>query len=154
MQQHFLLSTCETIIRFISLIAFSFNLNITTFHVVGKLDLTILVSNFEVISPLKKKFIITFKSKVIDLEEDEERTYSNEMWGGGGKELQATTIEGNLKEKLKPNLDQVIDKIQVEPVESIEPIELIIKPTQLVVVVAKSSQPVQLFIEPVHVENP
>jgi hypothetical protein len=79
MQQHFLLSTCETIIRFISLIAFSFNLDITTFHVVGKLDLTILVSNFEVISPLKKKFIITFKSKVIDLEEDEERTYSNEM---------------------------------------------------------------------------
>jgi hypothetical protein len=62
MQQRFLLSTYEIAIRFISLIAFSFNLNIATFHVVGKLNLTILVYNPEVTSPPKKKFRTTFKS--------------------------------------------------------------------------------------------
>jgi hypothetical protein len=43
-----------------------------------------------VTSPLRNKSITTFKSHV-DLEEDEERTCSNEIGGGGGKKLYATT---------------------------------------------------------------
>ncbi len=64
------------------------------------------------------------------------------------------TIQGNLEEEPKPNLDQVIDNIQVELVESIELIVPITKPTQTIVVVAKSSQLVQPIVELVHVENP
>jgi hypothetical protein len=37
-------------------------------------------------SPLRKKFRTTFKSQVVDLEDDEDRTCLDEM-GGGGKEL-------------------------------------------------------------------
>jgi hypothetical protein len=43
-------------------------------------------------SPPKKKSKTTFKLKVVDLEKDEERTYLDEMGGGGGKELQAIAI--------------------------------------------------------------
>ncbi len=39
------------------------------------------------------------------------------MGGGGGEEFQATVTQGNLKEKHEPNLDQVIDNIQVKPIE-------------------------------------
>jgi hypothetical protein len=76
------------------------------------------------------------------------------MGGGGGKELQAMAIQGNLEEEPKLNLDQVIDNIQVEPIESIEHVVPITEPTQPIVVVAKSSQPIQPIIEHVHVKNP
>jgi hypothetical protein len=36
-------------------------------------------------SPPKKKFKTTFGSLISDSEEDEVRTYSNEIRGGGGK---------------------------------------------------------------------
>jgi hypothetical protein len=49
-------------------------------------------------SPPKNKFITTFMSHVIDLEEDEEQTYSDGMGGGGGKKVQTTIIHGNLEE--------------------------------------------------------
>jgi hypothetical protein len=42
-------------------------------------------------SPPQKKVTTTFGSPVSDLEEDEERTYSNEIRGRGGDELDATT---------------------------------------------------------------
>ncbi len=100
-----------------------------------------------VTSPLKKKSITTFRSQVVDLEEDEERTCSNEIGDGGGKELHATTTHSNLEEEPKPNLDQVIDNIQLEHVESVEPIVLIIKPTQHIIVA------IELF-ELVQIENP
>jgi len=57
----------------------------------------------------------------------------------------------NLEEKPKPNLDQVIDNIQVEPIEHVVPITKFRKP---VVVVVKSSQPIQPIIKLVHIENP
>ncbi len=76
------------------------------------------------------------------------------MEGGGGEELQAMVIQGNLEEEPKSNLDQVIDNIQVEPIESIEPVVPITKPTQPIVIVAKSSKPIQPIVEPIHVKNP
>ncbi len=76
------------------------------------------------------------------------------MGGGGGEELQGTVTQGNLEEKPEPNLDQVIDSIQVEPIESIEPIVPIVETTQLIVVAEESSQPIQLIVELVHVKNP
>ncbi len=53
----------------------------------------------------KKRYITTFRSYAIDLEEDEERTCLNGMGGGGGEELQTTITHGNLEEELEPNLD-------------------------------------------------
>jgi hypothetical protein len=44
------------------------------------------------------------------------------MGGGDGKEHQATTTKGNLEEEHELNLDQVIDNIQVEPIEPMVPI--------------------------------
>ncbi len=49
-------------------------------------------------SPPKKKFITTFMSHVIDLEEDEEWTCWDRMEGGGGEKVQTTIIHGNLEE--------------------------------------------------------
>jgi hypothetical protein len=39
----------------------------------------------------RKKSRTTFRSHVINLEEDEERTCSSEIGGGGGKKLYVTT---------------------------------------------------------------
>jgi hypothetical protein len=36
------------------------------------------------------------------------------------EELYATITQGNIKEEPEPNLDKVIDNIQVEPIMSIE----------------------------------
>jgi hypothetical protein len=83
-------------------------------------------------SPPKNKSISTFKSQVVDLEEDEEQTYSNEIRGGGEEKFYVTTTRGNIEEEPEPNLDQVIDNIQVELVELVEPIVPITKPTQLI----------------------
>ncbi len=54
-------------------------------------------------SPPRKKSKTTFGSLINDSEEDEEQTCSYEIRGGGGEELNATTTQGNIKEKLKPN---------------------------------------------------
>jgi hypothetical protein len=43
------------------------------------------------------------------------------MGGGGGEVFQTTTTQGNLEEKLEPNLDEVIDNIQFEHVELVVP---------------------------------
>jgi len=63
------------------------------------------------------------------IEEDEERTYLDEIKGWGGKKLDAITTQGNIEEEPKPNLDQVIDNIKVELVISIELVVSIIEPT-------------------------
>jgi hypothetical protein len=44
-------------------------------------------------------------SQVVDLEDDEERTYLDKMGGGGGKELQTIITKNNLEKEPKPNLD-------------------------------------------------
>jgi hypothetical protein len=87
----------------------------------------------------------------LTLEEDEERTCLDEIGGGAREELQATTTQSNLEEKLEPNLDQVIDNIQVEYVEHVVPI---VQPTQHVVVTTKLVQHVQHVVELVQIENP
>jgi hypothetical protein len=51
----------------------------------------------------------------LDSEEDEMRTYSNKIGGRGGEELDATIMQSNIEEEPKPNLDKVINNIQVEP---------------------------------------
>jgi hypothetical protein len=83
---------------------------------------------------LRKKSRTTFGSLVVDLKEDEEWTCSDEIGVGGGEKLYATTTQGSIKEKPKPNLDYVIDNIQVEPIVFTEPMVPITKPTQCVVV--------------------
>ncbi len=57
---------------------------------------------------------------VNDLEENGERTCSNEIGGRGGEELDATSTQGNIEEEAEPNLDQVIDNIQIEPIKCIQ----------------------------------
>jgi hypothetical protein len=84
-------------------------------------------------SPPRKKSKITFRSPTNDLEEDEERTCSDEIGGRGKEELDATTTQGNIEEKLKPNLDQVIDNIQVEPVVFVELVVSITKPAAIAI---------------------
>jgi hypothetical protein len=92
----------------------------------------------------KKKTRIIFQSPIVDSKEDEERMYSNEIQGGGGEKLDATAMQGNIREEPKPNLDQVIDNIQVEPIVYVEPIVSIIEPVDITI---ESSQPVQPLIE-------
>ncbi len=58
------------------------------------------------------------------------------MGGGRGEEFQATTTQGNLEENVEPNLDQVIDNIQVKIVEHVL---FITKFKQLVIVVVEAS---------------
>jgi hypothetical protein len=84
--------------------------------------------------PPRKKSRIFFGSQVVDSKEDEEQTCSDEIGGGGGEQLYAIATYGNIKEEPEPNLDQVIDNIQRELVESIEPVAPIAEPTQHVIV--------------------
>jgi hypothetical protein len=67
--------------------------------------------------------------------------------GVEGEKIFTIATHGNIKEELIPNLDQVIDNIQVELVVFAELVVSIVEPTQPVVVVAKSSQLVQHVIE-------
>jgi len=76
---------------------------------------------------------------------------SNEVGGGGGEELDATTTQNNIKEEPKPNLDQVIDNIQIEPIVYVEHVISII---ELVDVATKSFQFFQHIVEHVRMENP
>jgi hypothetical protein len=55
------------------------------------------------------------------------------MGGGDGKKLQSITTQGNLEEESEPNLDQVIDNIQVEPIKHVVPITNFKQPIVLVV---------------------
>ncbi len=73
------------------------------------------------------------------------------MGGGGGKKLQATIIQGNLEEEYEPNLNQLIDNIQDEPIELMVSI---VELKQPIVVTVDPSQPIQHVVEFVHVENP
>ncbi len=68
-----------------------------------------------VASPPWKKSMTNFGWSIIDSEKDEARTYSHEIGGRGGEKLDATIMQSNIKEEPKPNLDKVIDNIQVEP---------------------------------------
>ncbi len=58
-----------------------------------------------VTSPLRKKSRTIFGSSVNDSKEDEEWTYSYEIRGGGGNELDGTTTQGSIEEELEPNLN-------------------------------------------------
>jgi hypothetical protein len=66
------------------------------------------------------------------------------------RRVQATTTHGNLEEELEPNLDKVIDNIQVKPIELVV---FITKPKQHVIATTKVSQPIKHVVEHVHVEN-
>ncbi len=76
------------------------------------------------------------------------------MGGEYGKEFEAIATHNNLEEKPKPDLDQVIDNIQIEPIESVEIVVPIAKPKELVAIVAKTPQLVQHVVEPIHLETP
>jgi len=87
-----------------------------------------------VTSPPRKKSITTFGSPIVDLKEDKEGTYLDEIRVRGGEELYAIVTQGSIEEKPKPNLDQVIDNIQVEHVVFTKLVVPIVEPTQHVVV--------------------
>jgi glutamate racemase len=59
-------------------------------------------------------------------------------FGVEGEKIFVIATHGNIKEELKPNLDQVFDNIQVELV-FVKLVVSIVEPTQLVVVATKSS---------------
>ncbi len=102
-------------------------------------------------TPPRKKSKTTFGSPVNDLEEDEEWTCLDEIGSRGGKKLEARTTQGNIEEEPEPNLDKVIDNIQVEPIVSTELVSFI---TKLVVVATKSFQPIQPKVEPIQIKYP
>ncbi len=87
-----------------------------------------------------KKSKTTSRSRVNDLEEDEERTYSNEIGGRGGKKLDAIAMQGSIEEEPKPNLDQVTNNIQIELVVFVEHVVSIIESA---VTIIESFQPFQ-----------
>jgi hypothetical protein len=60
-------------------------------------------------------------------------------------------MQGSIEEEPKPNLDQVIDNIQVEHVVSVE---LIVSIIELAIVAIESFQPIQPRIEHIQIENP
>ncbi len=55
--------------------------------------------------PLRKKSKTTFGSPINESKEDEEQTCSNEIGGGGGEELNAIAMKGNIEEEFELNLD-------------------------------------------------
>jgi hypothetical protein len=57
MKWHFLSSNCDIVVKFISVFTF-FLILMATFHVVGKPDLTILVSNFGVVQVIENVCIL------------------------------------------------------------------------------------------------
>ncbi len=72
---------------------------------------------------------------MVDSKEDEEWTCSDEIGGGGGEELNAIITHDNIEEELKPNLNHVIDNIQIEPILSVKTVVSIVELTQHVGVV-------------------
>jgi hypothetical protein len=59
-----------------------------------------------------------------------------------------------LEKESEVNIDQVIEDIQVEHVEPIEPMVPTVVVRELVVVATRTFQPIQLVVEFVHPENP
>jgi hypothetical protein len=51
-----------------------------------------MLSHEPITSPLRKKSRTTFRLHVVDSEEDEDQTFSYDIKGGGGKELNAIAI--------------------------------------------------------------
>jgi len=72
------------------------------------------------------------------------------MGGGDGEEFQATTTQDNLEEH-EPNLNQIINNTQIEPVGLRE---LIARAKKPIIVIIEISQHVQPIIEHVRVKNP
>jgi hypothetical protein len=101
-------------------------------------------------SPPRKKSRNTFGSLVNDSEKDEEGTCSNEIGSRGGEKLEAITTQSNIEEEPEPNLDQVINNIQVEPIVFVELVDSI---TKLVAVATKSFPHAQLEVELIQIEN-
>lgn len=77
-------------------------------------------------SPPRKKSKITFGLFANDSKEDE-WTCSDEIRGRAGEELDAIAMWGNIEEESEPNIDQVINNIQVEPIVFIKPVVSITK---------------------------
>jgi len=103
-----------------------------------------------VTSSPRKKSRFTFGSLVNDSKEDEKKTCLDDIGDGGGEKFNATTTQCNIEEEPEPNLDKVIDNIQVEFVVFAEPIVSI---TKVVVITTKSFQPIQQVVEPIQIEN-
>jgi hypothetical protein len=53
-------------------------------------------------SPIRKKYKTTFRSPIIDLKEDEERTCLDGVGGGGGKEFQTIIQMATWRKNLSP----------------------------------------------------
>jgi hypothetical protein len=93
----------------------------------------------------------TFGSLINDSKKDEEWTYSDEIGGRRGEKLEAIATQSNIEKEFEPNLDQVINNIQVEHVMSIE---LVVSIIEVIVIATKSFQLVQLEVELIQIENP
>ncbi len=92
-----------------------------------------------VASLLRNKFKTIFGSPIVNSKKDDEQTCLYDIGGGGKEEFNAIATLGNIEEKLKPNLDKVIDNIQIELVVFTKHAISIVEPTQLVVVVIELS---------------
>ncbi len=95
-------------------------------------------------SPLRNKSRTTFGSTINDSKKDEDWTYLNDIKGRGGRKFHAIATQSSIEEEPEPNLNQVIDNIQVEHVVSV---------IELVLAVIESFQPIQLVVEYVQMEN-
>jgi hypothetical protein len=80
-------------------------------------------------SLVRKKSRTIFGSSINDSKENEEHTYLNDIGCRGGEEFDVISTQGNIEEEPKPNLDQIIDNIQIELIIFVEPIVSITKPT-------------------------
>jgi hypothetical protein len=100
-----------------------------------------------VISLPRNKSRTIFGSPVNDSKEDEKQTCLDEIIGGGEKKLDATATKGNNEKEHEPNLDHVIDNIQVELIVFVETVVSITKPATIA---TKSFQ----IIEHVQIKNP
>jgi hypothetical protein len=93
-----------------------------------------------VFSPPKKKARIHFIILDCDLEEDEKKTCSKEMGGGGNEKFEMTIQHVDFENQLNINIDEVIDNIQVD--EPFKLVEHVASGTKVEVVVTKVFQPI------------
>ncbi len=63
-------------------------------------------------SPLKRS--LGLQSSVVDSKEDEELTCLDEIGGGRREEFNTIITLSSMEEEPKPNLDKVMDNIQIE----------------------------------------
>ncbi len=66
-----------------------------------------------VTSPPRKKSKIIFGSPINDSKDDEEQICPNNIEGKGGEKLDAIATQSIIEEEFKPNLDHVVDNIQI-----------------------------------------